>query len=510
MPLDLGSITLQVSDGTSTLSIAIDWRHQLKNFLAERLPAEDILFARWIKPDVPNPLSCGNAPEYLTPPYPPLPPISIGELQWPTGASRYARALYAVDWETMKAVAEYCWGYDGDDEPTDVPVTWGSASNYLTRLKINSEAEGMFQASMKILPPYRVCGTGSALWLLPLVDARFEGIDKIQDSTSTAPEDWTTFLEDVGATAAGSVVCDAVPSAYETVDPRLYKTIQSQRASQILDVGALSVGLRVVRDPNTGTMRVLNATNSGTRRLSRLTAKGNGELLSGGLRGIGSLPEVADLYCQRSGVVEKKSSNITGGNVGYVRLPIWTTWEYTTSNEAATVAFADQVTSDISAWSNSGGQYCFAGAFDYLPSGFDDFLSIQILETEPENYVFRSRIYELPSVFLPVVVLAGGLEQKCEGRRHWIGFLYHSYRGIVSGFWVVPTIALDGDLPDGPQWVVNIYRWNFGIIAATVRVEEDVLNERWLALQQEYVCPDNREIPEPPPPETPPPYPYPE
>lgn len=87
-------------------------------------------------------------------------------------------------------------------------------------------------------------------------------------------------------------------------------------------------------------------------------------------------------------------------------------------------------------------------------------------------------------------------------RRHWIGYLYESYRGVVVGFWVVPTLALDGLLPPFSRvYVYNIYKWNFGKVGATVRVEEDKVNNRWIALIQEYVCPDSSSIP----PQTPPP-----
>lgn len=97
-------------------------------------------------------------------------------------------------------------------------------------------------------------------------------------------------------------------------------------------------------------------------------------------------------------------------------------------------------------------------------------------------------------------------------RRNWVGFLYASYRGSVIGFWVVPSYTLDGVLPVGPQWVVNLHRWDFGIAGATVRVEEDTANDRWTPLQQDYICPDGREIADPPepPPADPPVYPYPE
>lgn len=86
-------------------------------------------------------------------------------------------------------------------------------------------------------------------------------------------------------------------------------------------------------------------------------------------------------------------------------------------------------------------------------------------------------------------------------RRHWIGYLYESYRGVVAGMWVAPSFKLDGQLPPFSRvYVHNIYKWNFGKIGATIRVEEDKANNRWVALQQEYVCPDESSIDPPTPP----------
>lgn len=86
-------------------------------------------------------------------------------------------------------------------------------------------------------------------------------------------------------------------------------------------------------------------------------------------------------------------------------------------------------------------------------------------------------------------------------RRSWIGYLFESYSGVVTGMWVVPTLPLDGELPPFSRvYVYNIYKWNFGQIGATIRVEEDRVNNRWIALQQEYVCPTGGTyVPTPPP-----------
>jgi len=84
----------------------------------------------------------------------------------------------------------------------------------------------------------------------------------------------------------------------------------------------------------------------------------------------------------------------------------------------------------------------------------------------------------------------------------WVGYLYESYRGVVAGMWVVPSIPLVGPLPPFSRvYVYNIYKWNFGLIGGTYRAEADFTNNRWIGLQQEYTCPDSRSID----PQTPPP-----
>lgn len=520
-PLD-GSITLVTRPGipgAETHPICIDWRFQLDKFLHYRLPSEDVLFARCPSRPLTNPLSCGNASEYLKPPYPPLPPIKVGELQWPTGASRYGRALYAVDWPTMRAVAEYCWGYEAEldehnDEiiPTDVPAEWNptDASVVALELNINGGIEGLFRAKMYPLAPYRVPGFGIDLWLLPLVDGRYRNVHRVYESTAEEPEDWKSLIEDY---VGGPLASDEVPEAYGDPDPRLYKTIQPQLSAELLDVATLSIGLRMVFEPATNLLRAINAENSDKRRDTTLgfqvhatTGEVSGEsspkLIAGGKRGKAVLPSHIDAYCQRDGESIKKSHAVEGG-MNFTRLPIWTTWEarlngpspnppdgrtgvsytyspivgtsgaYSASNlppgltihsttgeitgtpteageyaveitrggttitltivieedsEDRVDAFVEQIANDLAAWSNSGGQYCFVGPIGYIPSGYDDYLSIQILETEqaPElfeaaesgettstDYVFRSRIYELPSLFLPAVILAGGEEPDC-------------------------------------------------------------------------------------------------
>lgn len=447
MPDPVESIVLVTSAGSESgnrLAICIDYQLQLETFLNEWLPSEDVLFSRWLGPDRVNPLACGNAPDYLRLPYPPLPPIRIGQLQWPTGASRYGRALYAVDWVTMRDIAVECWGYeppmelidpDGDPEdpnnmqeviPEDVPEEWGTASATPITVRIKGTDTSPFTASMYVLPPYRVPGLGADLWLLPLVDIRFLWLHAVHESSDTEPESWEQLLTDLADEMGTTLAQDAVDAYYGDPNPRLYRTQQPQPASILLDAAALSVGLRIVLEPATGTLRAINRANSETRRKHRLgymlnsdTNEYEGEssalLIAGGTKGIGALPEYLDVYCQDGDSISKKSSAIVGGNVGYIRLPVWTTWDID-GDDTAAQDFVNKLAADIAAWANSGGQYTFVGPVEEPQvNGYDDYFSIDLFELQSEKYTFRTRFYELPAVFLPAVVLAGGTGIDCGG-----------------------------------------------------------------------------------------------
>jgi hypothetical protein len=176
-----------------------------------------------------------------------------------------------------------------------------------------------------------------------------------------------------------------------------------------------------VVEPSNGDIYVMGPVQSELRRKLRLgytydayTESYIGEtspfLIDGGIRGRGAVPTHVDVYVQSSGSAVKKSAAVTGGTLGYLRLPVWTSWESGADNGTETDAFVAQVAADITAWSNCGGQNCFvgppAGNTVYV-KGYDDFISIQILEVERDRHVFRTRVYELPPIFLPVVILAG-------------------------------------------------------------------------------------------------------
>jgi hypothetical protein len=75
--------------------------------------------------------------------------------------------------------------------------------------------------------------------------------------------------------------------------------------------------------------------------------------------------------------------------------------------------------------------------------------------------------------------------------KNWVGYLYQEYAGVVPGFWATPAFGIDGLAPATNQYIVNLYKWNYGAAGAAIRVEWDCVNYRWIPLQQEYICPPN-------------------
>lgn len=73
--------------------------------------------------------------------------------------------------------------------------------------------------------------------------------------------------------------------------------------------------------------------------------------------------------------------------------------------------------------------------------------------------------------------------------KRWIGALQQTYRGSVARFPVTPLYGLDGNAPSGTQAVTNLFKWDYGAAGAMVYVDWDCVNYRWIATQQEYVCP---------------------
>lgn len=428
------------------LPILVDHQMQLRKFMAERIPPESVLFSRRPQGPRANALSEINSTQYLESPYPELPPVKVGEYQAPNGMARYSRALYAVDWQTMRKIAERVWDWeaplnDPEDENsgeapiTDVPENWGESMATSSRglyLYIR-DGENEFRANMRPLAPYRITGSGIDLWLLPLVDHRFFALDKVLIRGSL--EQYPQLSQDAGS-VTGIVLTkqhpshDFVTSSHEDIfgfDFRFTDDALPDSLLLTLDAAILSIGYRWVYSPVLHTSHAQSYSEAETARESRLLVDSD-RLTSGGMAGRFRIPETLNVYCLESGEIVKKTAAFTNPTVapGISSAPIFdtldvvSTWEHDPNDTAATDNFTSAVAGYIEGWANSGGQYCYLGVpsvqdtdadarYDLVLNGFDDYMSIDFFELEPEVYTLKTRIHELPPLFLPRVIVAGGI-----------------------------------------------------------------------------------------------------
>jgi hypothetical protein len=327
--------------------IAIDCHQQLRRFMEDRIPPLETLFNRHCRKFAGgNPLDCENAPDYLDVPYPALPPLRINELQWPSGASRYARACYCVDWESLKRIAALAWGYEvTEDDPTSYPPI--EEEEFLNILPINlelSSGEGVFRAKMFALSPYRIPGIGISLWLLPLVDVRYLWAMKVFRISET-PNDWQDLFETYANSVGTEFVIEGVSPNYRDPDPRLYR--QDQPLTKLIDIAALSVGMRVIKNPQRpptedeleevppgvtpptwveGNLAIVGKPTSLFARTQQLNAAG-ARLLSGGISPTTPLPKTIEIFAKRYESTVKLEAEIAAGFDNLQPLGLFASWE---------------------------------------------------------------------------------------------------------------------------------------------------------------------------------------
>ena len=79
--------------------------------------------------------------------------------------------------------------------------------------------------------------------------------------------------------------------------------------------------------------------------------------------------------------------------------------------------------------------------------------------------------------------------------RNVIGKITYTYKKEtedIENFFVTPVYGLDGWIDtEIDLYVLNLYKWDYGVEDAWVRIEWECNMQRWIPLQQEYVCPDD-------------------
>lgn len=400
--------------------VVIDFDRQVADFLADRIPVARQAFPRNGWQGMPPYTSAGM--EWLYLPYPDLPPIGINHLQWPTGASRYGRALLLIDWDTLTKIWPSYAAEEG--EPGPAPIDWLESSwPDCTQVEVQwDDGERLFRAKMYPLAPIPVAPkeAGIALWLLPLVDARALWMRR-HWSASGVPENWTALIRSVASVLQGvnppRLSIDPVPASYGSPDWRAYSV--ACPAALLLDAIALSIGLRCVYYSTSETLYLLNALNSRSRREANLAT---GLLATGGLTGPAEIPSSVTVICDGgsmgpqyyTGTIDP--SGCSPPLSVHAALRIEFDWG-SPVNAAAGQGLVNQVAYDVAQWWQSGSHHAFTGVLPYATSGFDDYFEIAIEEREPRHHTLHSRIVELPPCFLPPLLLTGSAP--CDNHGRW-------------------------------------------------------------------------------------------
>ena len=111
--------------------------------------------------------------EYFQLHFPKLPKVTLGQIQWPcVGASRYARALFAVDRHTLFKILETAWGITPPETPLGaIPAPWEQTQNSsVTITVVGLTADPKIEIKMWVLAPIRI---SDDCWIIRLVDWRY-------------------------------------------------------------------------------------------------------------------------------------------------------------------------------------------------------------------------------------------------------------------------------------------------------------------------------------------------
>ena len=166
-----------------------------------------------------------------TPNYPPVPALRINQLYWPTGATRWGRIYCLADHVTSGFIEPLV----SAAEPKTLKVSFGIGQEF----------------QMYALPLIRVSSMESdALWLVPLVDARWTWQYRdVGNITTTELETWTALFTHLATQLGYSFGSDFdidVPDA-DYLKPHQVEFLRPyENAATMLEAAAHSVGRRVI------------------------------------------------------------------------------------------------------------------------------------------------------------------------------------------------------------------------------------------------------------------------
>lgn len=385
--------------------VLLDHNSRLQRYFETRWPDTDWLFQRMPMRGHASPYWSTGHTSRIDTPYPRLPSVRIGELVWPTGASRYARGLYVVDKERMRAIASGAFGYGGD--LTSAPVVWGNSWN---ALDLTFRQDGVTKTySMYALPPLRLDTTDEiTLWLLPLVDERY--FWQLQGYTGADIGTTWTSLTDAIEGVLGVSGNFSAAGDYGTFDQDTFADT-SISCGAALDLASLSTGQRVVTNESGGAVIYETA---GAAAATRSNNFGLDGLRMGAVSPEIVEPEPIDFFARYVNdhyphPHEKYVLTAGGTNSGSspesptVRCA-WYVEHFQQAVDAGADAafqdFADRFYADALAWNSRPYVASFAGIADWNASGFDDYVSIRIHD-DIGGAAAIMRAVSLPQNFLP-------------------------------------------------------------------------------------------------------------
>jgi hypothetical protein len=193
------------------------------------------------------------------------PAVLAGTFCWPVGASRWTYASYLVDDAMLAAIRPLA--YIGNSL-TSLPLTFlDDLGNVLTTY-------------LYMLPPRPLAQSGdNQIWLMMLVDDRFFWWFRAANIVVTpGTTTWTQLFTSLATGLNVTLNVDAVPSVY--LKPSGDLNGMYEALPPMLDVAALSVGMRVVRRFD-GTVSVIAPTTSTTQYAANLNNVTNGRVAGG-------------------------------------------------------------------------------------------------------------------------------------------------------------------------------------------------------------------------------------
>ncbi len=337
--------------------------------------------------------------EFFKSSLPDLPPIKIGQIQWPcVGASRFARGLFLVDRIALFEIMHVAWGHViPTDYPQPIPSSWSQTKNRtVTVFLADGVGEGPpFELYLHVLLPIRVTDD---LWILPLVDSRYFRLTDCRPNYEINPEAPTKTWQDLfdgyanndGLWSYYVDYSDEELTSLGRPDPVFYKPNVPNPFP--IDAACFSLGCRPVVPypteaevdydfPKLGTLHVeCQLPSVATTRKATTLAN---DKITGGTSGAGRNPKSLHIVTSLSThfyIGDNQSyfinQNLAGTNNGselYSRA-VWQVLQDEPSTETAFANYYVEISAKINQWNIDEYYVVFPDLIYLDPSGFDDYI----------------------------------------------------------------------------------------------------------------------------------------